>query len=227
MVKKCIASLLLAALSAAAVPAAERCVNMDFSIAPEKINIKRTVTNAKKKTELAEYCIAIPATSGKNFTFQCRLIPQRLKAYAGLAVGIGNDQLAAHQLKVQLRLGDKNRSSLTFGSGNRCTALFKPVQGIKIEPLLITIKYHADSNSAGVLVTSVQGKVVMQKDNVPLKFNNFSANNIIVTVNDQAGVGESYLNYESTKQYLSGKSFFNSKYWSNFAIDDVKITYAE
>ena len=226
MLKKCIAALVLAALPAA-VPAAERCVNMDFSIAPDKINVKRMTTNAKKKTEIAEYYIAIPAAQGKDFTFQCRLIPQRVKAYAGLAVGIGNDKLAAQQLKVQLRLGDKNRSSLTFGSGSRCTALFKPEQGSKLEPLFITIKYHADSNRAGVMVAAAQGKVVMQKDNVPLKFNNFSANNIIVSVNDQVGVGESYLNYDSSKQYLSCKSYFNSKYWSTFAIDDVKITYAE
>ena len=227
MIRKCIASLVLAALSATAVPAAERCVNMDFSIAPDKINVKRTTTNAKKKNEIAEYCIAIPATQGRDFTFQCRLMPLRMKAYAGVAVGIGNDKLAAHQLKVQLRLGDKNRSSLTFGSGSRLTALFKPEQGIKLEPLLITIKYHADSSTTGVLVTSAQGKVVMQKDNVPLKFNNFSADNIIVSVNDQLGVGESYLNYDSAKQYLSGKSYMNEKYWSIFAIDDVKITYAE
>lgn len=40
-----------------------------------------------------------------------------------------------------------------------------------------------------------------------------------------AGTGESYLNHDAAKQYLSGKSYMNSKYWSNFAIDDVRITY--
>ena len=218
--------IIIASLFAAAVlPAAERSVKMDFSIAPEKINVKRVTTNAKKKNELAEYSIVIPETCGRDFTFQCKLIPVRIKAYAGVAVGIGNDKLAAQQLKVQLRLGDKNRSSLTFGSGSRCTALFKPLTGIKVEPLLITIKYHAESNSASVYVANTTGKTVMQKDNVPLKFNDFSANSIIVTCNDQTGAGESYLNHDAAKQYLSGKSYMNSKYWSNFAIDDVRITY--
>ncbi|MBO5924065.1 MAG: hypothetical protein J6Q81_06085 [Lentisphaeria bacterium] len=131
------------------------------------------------------------------------------------------------QLKVQLRLGDKNRSSLIFGSGDRQTALIKPITGIKVEPLIFTIKYHAASNTASVMAANTQGKVVMQKKDVPLKFNSFSANRIFISVNDQTGAGESYISYDVKKQYLSGKSFMNSKYWSTFAVDDVKITYTE
>ena len=226
MLKKIIIASLFAA-SAAVIPAAERCVDMDFSIAPAKINVKRVTTNAKKKNDSAEYFIAIPDTDGKDFTFQCKLIPLRFKAYAGVAVGIGNDKLAAQQLKVLLRLGDKNRSSLTFGSGSKCAALIKPQGGIKVEPLIITIKYYAENNTAGVLIANTSGKVVMKKDDVPLKFNGFSANSFIVTVNDQTDAGESYLNYDAARQYLSGKSYMNSKYWSTFAIDDVKVTYSD
>ena len=225
MLKKIIIASLFAA-SAAGITAAERCVDMDFSIAPEKIDVKRVTTNAKKKNDLAEYFIAIPETAGKDFTFECKLIPLRFKAYAGVAVGIGNDKLTAQQVNVKLRLGDKNRSQLFFGSGRNCNPLIKPLAGVKIEPLLITIKYHAESNSVSVSLANAAGKTVMQKDNVPLKFNGFSANSIIVCLNDQTGAGESYLNYDAAKQYLSGKSYMNSKYWTNFAIDNVKIVYA-
>ena len=227
MIKQTVIAGLIAMLAMPGVQAAERKVEMDFAIAPEKIQLKRIETNAKQKRELAEYSIVIPETAGKDFTFQCKLIPLRFKAYAGAAIGIGNDKMASQQLKVQLRLGDKNRSSLTFGSGSRCTALTKPAAGIKVGQLVITIKYHAESNTSSLLVTDTAGKTVMQKDNVPLKFNSFSANSIIVTVNDQIGVGESYLTYDVKKQYLSGKSFLSAKHWSTFAVDDVKITYTE
>ena len=164
MIKQTVIAGLIAMLAMPGVQAAERKVEMDFAIAPEKIQLKRIETNAKQKRELAEYSIVIPETAGKDFTFQCKLIPLRFKAYAGAAIGIGNDKMASQQLKVQLRLGDKNRSSLTFGSGSRCTALTKPAAGIKVGPLVITIKYHAESNTSSLLVTGTAGKTVMQKD---------------------------------------------------------------
>ena len=227
MNKKIVFAGIIALAAAVYAPAVERAVEMDFAIAPEKINVKRTVTNAKRKNERVEYSLNIPETAGKDFTFQCKLIPLRFKAYAGVAVGIGNDKIAARQLKVQLRLGDKNRSRLSFGSGALHAALMKPIAGIKLETLNITIKYHADSNSTSVAVANSKGKTIMAKENIPLKSNGFSANNIIVSVTDQVGAGESYLSYDAAKQYLSGKSYTNAKFFSTFAVDDVKIVYAE
>lgn len=227
MNKKIVFAGIIALAAAVYAPASERTVEMDFAIAPEKINVKRTVTNAKRKNERVEYALNIPATAGKDFTFQCKLIPLRFKAYAGVAVGIGNDKIASQQLKVQLRLGDKNRSQLSYGSGAKHVALLKTITGIKLETLNITIKYHADSNTTSVAVANSKGKTIMAKENIPLKFNGFSANNIIVSVTDQVGAGESYLSYNAAKQYLSGKSYTNAKFFSTFAVDDVKIVYAE
>ena len=227
MIRRSVVASLVAMLAVSAAHGVEKKLEMDFSIAPEKINVKRITTNEKKKNELVEYSITVPETKGKDFAFQCKLIPLRIKAYAGMSVGIGNDKLAAQQLRVQLRLGDKNRSQLMFGSGSRFNHLTKMVTGIKIEPLTVIIKYNAVINSCSVNVTGASGKTVLQKDDIPLKFNAFSANSVIISVNDQIGAGESYLNYNASKQFLDGKSYMNSKYESTFAVDDVKISYTE
>ena len=204
------------------VKAEERVLNMDFSAAPEKIEEVRA---PGKKVENVNFYLAIPPTGGKDFTFQCLLLPQGMRAYSGFSVGIGIRKMAARRFSAQLRLGDGNRSSLMFLSRGKILA--KPGYNFKVEPMTITIQYHAANSTMDFQAAGKSGNVIAKAEKVPVPFNNFSADCIVVSVIDKPGAGEAYLSYNAEKQRLEGKSFLSAAYFSNFAVDDIKITYAQ
>ena len=207
------------------VNAEERVLNMDFSEAPEKIEEVRTKTGGKQPRENVDFYIAIPATDGKDFSFSCLLKPTGMRAYSGFSVGIGARQMTSRQFTAQLRLGDGNRSSLSFMSKGK--ALAKPASRFKIEPVTITIQYTAASSSMNFTAVGKSGTVISKAENIPVRFNNFSVNSILVSVIDKPGAGEAFLFYNAKAQQLEGKSYLNASYFSSFVVDDIKITYGE
>ncbi|MBO5668628.1 MAG: hypothetical protein J6S43_05835 [Lentisphaeria bacterium] len=205
--------------------AEERVLNMDFSEAPEKIEEVRTKAGGKKKNETVDFYIAIPPTEGKDFTFQCLLKPTGMRSYSGFSVGIGARNMTSRQFTAQVRMGDGNRTAFSFL--NKGKAIAKPVGRFKVEPLTITMQYSAASGTMDFSAVGKAGNVISKAEKIPVRYNDFSVNSILISVIDKPGAGEAYLFYNAKAQQLEGKSFFNNSFFSTFVVDDVKITYAE
>lgn len=220
-------SLLSAALLAALTVshAEERILNLDFAEAPEKIEAVRSRPDRRKKIENVDFYFPVPSTNGKSFTFQCLLTPRGMRAFSGVSVGIGNREMTARRFTMQIRLGDRNRTMLTFLSREKVLA--KPAVGFKLEPVTFTIRYHAETNSMDFLATGKSGTEISKAEKIPVRFDSFTVNSILISVIDQPGAGEAYLSYNAEKQCLEGKSFLAAQYNSTFAVDDIRITYAE
>ena len=201
--------------------AESRVLSWDFSVAPAKIDERRF---AAGKNENVEYLLEIPAVQG-DFTFSCKLTPISLRAYSGFAVGIGVKGMTARQVKARIRLGDGNRPVCGVYQGTDYKEIAKPSSGIQPEECIVKMSWEAETRTLTYSAIGKSGKALIPENKVQLKFNQFQPDCIIIGALDAKGAGESYLVYDAKTERLTGLSYINKNYKSEFAVDDVTVEY--